>query len=200
MSAKSSFLLFFTLKAARRLKMAMSTFQNDIGWFKKVGDIYIWSQHYINICGSQRHCVFSKHFSESMGLLLGHGLAKALWAPKMVFSKTLLSTGLDHVLPENCLQAISLIRSLCVIYPPPPPQDTTHQEVQPTVKIFTCTSSSDQRGFLGEPEKRESFSETTLEPTVEWKLRSQQAHFQTCLWPRSSKLTSNQWDSLSKSC
>ena len=40
-SAKSSFLLFFTLKAARRLKMAISMFQNDIGWFKKVGDIYI---------------------------------------------------------------------------------------------------------------------------------------------------------------
>ena len=72
----------------------------------------------------------------------------------------------------------------CVIHPPPPPQETIHQEVQPTLKSFTCASSSDQRGFHGEPEKRESFSETTLEPMIEWKLRSQQAHFQTCLWPR----------------
>ena len=154
-SAKSSFLLFFTLKAARRLKMAISMFQNDIGWFKKVGDIYTWSQHYINICGSQRHCVFSKHFPEAMGLLLGHGLAKTLRAPKMVFSKTLLSTGLDHALPENCLQAIFKI--MCDPPPTPTPRNNTPRGAANSQKLYLCLQLWPKRLSWWAWEERELF-------------------------------------------
>ena len=127
------------------------------GWFRKVGDIYIWSQHYINICGSQRHCVFSKHFPEAMGLLLGHGLAKTLWAPKMVFSKTLLSIDPDHVLPENCLQAISLIRSLCVIHCPPTPRNNTPRGAANSQKLYLCLQFWPKRLSWWAWEEREFF-------------------------------------------
>lgn len=100
--------------------------------------------------------MFSKYFAEAMGVLLGHGLAKLPWAPKIVFSKALLPLAPGHVLPESCLKALSLIRSLSVT----PKKQHTKISVQLSKAVLVLPA-------LRREEK--NFSETVLESTVQWK-------------------------------
>lgn len=144
---------------------------------------------------SQQYCVLSKCFAEAVGLLLRRGLAKTLQAPKMVFSKSFFSIAPGHVLPENCLQAISLIKLLRAT----PKTQHTKLSVHLNPKSFPCASCSDQRGIRGTCE-RTAFQKPHWSPQQSGRGRRHWDRFQISLWPQLSRFASNHCKSLSKSC
>lgn len=162
------------------------------GHLEKWGGIYIVSQLYSM---SQQHCMFSKYLEEAMGLLLGHGLAKPLSSPKdgLFKSSSLCCPGC--VLPKSCLQAFSLVRSLTVT----PEKQHTQMSVQISKALLVLLAQT-KEAFMAYMREEGPFQKPLWYQWQSGRGRRHQTHFQISPWPRLSRLTSQSWDHLSKSC